>query len=521
MFVVLALPSAAFLMGWLIFKEMKPIYAGVMGYDYDPAYVFLFNGLNILKGTMPGHIDHPGTPLQVVAGLVTLLRWTVIKGLGFAEAGLVESVLLEPEAYMATVSVFLLSLNCGAVAFLGHRVLSVTGDLRLAVLCQLAPFLFSLALPRMVYLSPEALVFAASFCLLAVLAPSLLRVEQSHSTRTAVITGVICGVATATKITFLPVTAILLLLRPLSRITYAVLAFVASFLISVAPILPLARQTARWYVDLASHTGHYGGGPSGFVDLSLMPARLETLWDIFPAFFICVVTLAALLIAIAIRRPEGVVQPSAVRLPAVVLLVSLVQLVAVLKHYGMHYLVPALPILSIGLAWVAWLEVFTKRSSWRAGLLLVVLCVAGVYAARTSIAELAKFESNRVDRDRQLQALDRVLAGYPGAVIIGSYRVGLQSYARVFGLGYTRDAHAQVAQRTLRHELGYNRWNRKLFHAGKGWLEDDYVDGLVAAGISVLFLAPKDVDVSQFIVERIAEIGGDNLYRVSGATARK
>src|SRR6476646_430590 len=41
-----------------------------LGTNYDPDYAYLFNALNLAVFHPPRHIDHPGTPVQVVGALV-------------------------------------------------------------------------------------------------------------------------------------------------------------------------------------------------------------------------------------------------------------------------------------------------------------------------------------------------------------------------------------------------------------------------------------------------------------------
>ena len=40
---------------------------------YDPAYPYLYNGVVIIQGGVPGHTDHPGTSLQWISGIVSKL----------------------------------------------------------------------------------------------------------------------------------------------------------------------------------------------------------------------------------------------------------------------------------------------------------------------------------------------------------------------------------------------------------------------------------------------------------------
>jgi hypothetical protein len=119
----------------------------------DPAYVYLFNGLSILSGVGPGHVDHPGTPVQLLVAFVILIKST-LTGSDLSEA--IKAALINPEASIATVSVFLLAGNALATWFLGFRIMRATGSIALAVGAQTGPMYLGHLLPRLTYLAPES-----------------------------------------------------------------------------------------------------------------------------------------------------------------------------------------------------------------------------------------------------------------------------------------------------------------------------------------------------------------------------
>ena len=59
---LLIVPLVVSIVGYFFLMAAFPLHSGSAGYDQDPAYAYLFNGLLILDGQAPHHIDHPGTP---------------------------------------------------------------------------------------------------------------------------------------------------------------------------------------------------------------------------------------------------------------------------------------------------------------------------------------------------------------------------------------------------------------------------------------------------------------------------
>jgi hypothetical protein len=55
------LPLGICIFGSALYFQRMPISAAYGEFDYDPAYVYLLNGLSMLNGYAPNHADHPGT----------------------------------------------------------------------------------------------------------------------------------------------------------------------------------------------------------------------------------------------------------------------------------------------------------------------------------------------------------------------------------------------------------------------------------------------------------------------------
>lgn len=515
------LPIALCVFGWLLFLDTRPIYAGPVGYDYDPAYVYLFNGLNILKAAVPGHVDHPGTPLQVLSGIVIFIKWSMSRVFGLVDTPLTESVLINPEGYIAAISSILLVLNAAGLFILGYRVKLCTGSAALAIMAQTTPFVLGITAPRVVYLSPEALLMFASFCLLAVLMPEIFRdsgEQKKDKVRTEIFAGLICGIGLAVKITFLPLTLLLLLLRPFRRVRIAAAAMIVSFCLSLILIIPMLPKVTIWIYRLLSHTGRYGTGDSGFIDLSLIPLHLMALWSNFPIFFVAMAVLMLWLITtFLLKRTSGRIQDVwALRnVPGIFLLVGLAQLAVVLKHYGIHYFIHVLPVATMGLIWVLWT---LSSSHWLPFITRKIPALGAIacsfLAGWMALDTLEMWRSAKTNRDLEQVALMEEMRQHRDAVIIAAYRSSLSSYAILFGLSFTRGAHRDAAGRVLTNVLSYNRWNKKFHSPVKGWLQHRDVNRLIQNGRTVILVTPKDLDMSGFVVEKLNETKSQNIYRL-------
>jgi hypothetical protein len=247
---------AIFVLGWALSEVMRPIYAGVKGYDYDPTYAYLFNALNILKLTTPGHTDHPGTPLQILSAVVVAGKWSVGWLVGESSGGVVDSVLASPESYVKAISSVLLLLNVMAFALLARRILQVTGSITLSLMVQVIPFTVKMVWPQLSFLSPESMALCITATMLGVLVPDVFsgaRTNGPRRTRAAIGAGALCGIGIATKVTFLPLLALLLLFRSPRLIAFSVVAMLVALLLSVSPIYHALATTMNWFFQNLTH----------------------------------------------------------------------------------------------------------------------------------------------------------------------------------------------------------------------------------------------------------------------------
>ena len=107
------------------------------------------------------------------------------------------------------------------------------------------------------------------------------------------------------------------------------------------------------------------------------------------------------------------------------------------------------------------------------------------------------------------------LAKQPNAIVISAYRVWTQSFATMFGLIWTRNAHKEMAQEILSDVYYYNKWRKKFADpVTEAWVEPSYINSLIATDKPVLLLAPKDLDRSDFHLELLLETERQNIFRV-------
>ena len=484
---LLGVPLLLVIVDFFFLRAAFPLHSGSAGYDQDPAYAYLFNGLLILDGHPPHHIDHPGTPLQIIFAISIFLRWGSMKLFGDDSQSLIDSVIGQPEAYLFDVAILLLLLNLGALYFFGRRIYEASGKLVLGVFCQLSLLSFILMAPKAAYPAPEALLIFVSLCLLGLAAPQIFdqtvptQNEQQH--RLARGLGLMTGLGLAVKVTFAPMALILLLLKKGQR-RYAIGWAIISFGILTAIASPQAARFFSWLSNIISHSGIHGSGQASVLSLPSIPANALNLWVWFP--FFC----AALFFSIAILVLLWLTKSSVKTRPAwLLILIALFQSVLILKHPGAHYMVPVLPIAFILMAWV-----YTNvrvASPWlrQTGVAITLLFV--VHSMALTARGIQKLTLQREEMTVAMADINKILSQHPDAIVICSFRCALPQYALSMALMYAPGLITDKTTASLRNFYDFDIFVSQLLSPGREALLSNSIVNIVEKGRLVILVTPQ------------------------------
>jgi hypothetical protein len=252
-----------------------------LAFSADPSYVYLLNGLNILEGDYPRHTDHPGTPTQLWMAALAWLTYAAGGAAGTPRG----FVLGHPELVLGLFTLSGLGAFALATLSVGIAAHRLSQSLACAIGAQLAPALALVSLVALASATPEAMLLTIGTTLAAVLLRGLARPEDPPSLAHLAAIGLLAAVGLATKVTFLPVAVVALLLVPgrRGRVLVAVVGLVALASL-LLPILPVAGQALRFLTAVTLHSGRYGRGAATVVDVGAYPKNLTALLRAEPLF---------------------------------------------------------------------------------------------------------------------------------------------------------------------------------------------------------------------------------------------
>jgi hypothetical protein len=463
-------------------------------YDYDPSYIYLFNGMGLMRGFPPGHVDHPGTPLQILTGMLSFTDWGVRRLAGLTNLGFEAAVLKDPESYLLTVSASLLLLNLLAVYYLGLRIWRATASVAIAVLAQAGYLLFASQLPRFAYVSPEALAIFSAAMTMALLSPYLFSSDPEKRPVGAagpVLIGGFLAIGLVSKITFFPL-LLLLLVIPGRGGKFLGLASVTLFSILLfAPAYSHFSQWLTFMFQIATHSEYYGAGPANVVDLAAVPQRMLAFWRGLPVLYIAI--LAAGLVGVVqllrFRRPNMLFWQSGIFCAIIV-----ASLLSAIKHFFLRYAIPSLAITPVVLAWCIsqFLQTLANRHARQAVAVLSIVCTIALAAPGLS-ACLSSLSASRAATTQQLAPLNAIIAQHAGAIVIGGYGSRSFAYAIPFGLGYVDMAYQKIVAAGRSDLIAYPIGGNALFIVGEGFRELKVASDLVKNGKEVLFLLREGI----------------------------
>ena len=353
-------------------------------YTFENPYIYLFNSLAIVDGRTPTYLDHPGITTELFGALV--LRASSSE----PEPDLIVSTLRNPEKQIKKLHWALL-LFTATTLWLAPWFTAIILKNNITGLLIQAPILFYQTLIWYGIMFGSDLmqvpfgIAAICCCLLLLLPPTLtggpreqgmlhgltvllaiagrVRLTTVHEHRHLVLgtspratpgslhfswrisflpalTGLICALGIATKLTFFPVILLSLFCCWKRK---SVVTFAASFLICLTVILvPLISKlplTFDWIFSLIIHSGLYG---SGAVGLPPTDEYLQAVLDFFNGGSLLViipVVTTVIAIAITLAGKSAFRRSGWCQTMLALLVIEVVSFAAIAKHPDIHYLI--------------------------------------------------------------------------------------------------------------------------------------------------------------------------------------
>jgi uncharacterized membrane protein YjjB (DUF3815 family) len=258
-----------------------------------------------------------------------------------------------------------------------------------------------------------------------------------------------------------------------------------------------------WLISIATHNGRYGEGAAGLLDWAMIPERAGLIASAEPLLIVAAISLT-IVILLSKSRDKWTAGVMAVAIGVLIFLT--------LKHFAIHYLMPAAAIAPVVIVWAL------SRSARRRSPYIIAATMALVPGIASIRGTVSTFADDRSLRNENEKAINEVLARYQNPVVIGAYRASYRPWAVQFGLAWADRKFARLIPGAMAEDiLAYDSNRKKLLRSDAGPIEWSYLDRFEKAGRAVLIVQPPrtKIEPQTAQTETLLDQGfGDTVERI-------
>jgi hypothetical protein len=447
--------------------------------NYDPTYVYLINSLNLaqLSGYGVGHFDHPGTTVQVMGALVVKIYYSVCNN---PDTDIASDVLKRPESYLYVLNKTFLAINCVALFMLGLFTFKVTNNFILGLSVQLSPFASMKNFYGLILVTPENLLVTISIFITGLLIYYLFKIDPDRKIPFGFIIAfaVICGFGLATKLNFIPVCLIpILLIKGVKNKIIWFSLTIVSFCIFVFPALSNYSAFAKWIGDLFLHSGRYGKGPSNVVDTTSFFINLKSIFGKDILFTIAYFSaLLTLILNIFNNRKSSnqydIFDKKVSNVLTAVVMTMTLQVLLVAKHYYQYYMIPSfmLIMLSILLTVLVLARIFFKMKLETLAVRNANIFILIVISVWSFLQMVSYFDDLKERTIETLKIENYIDETYRDALISPVFTSSSLDCARIFAAGYAGSQirrYNSILMNIQREHIVYNPWANAVYRISR------------------------------------------------------
>ncbi len=426
---------------------------------YDPSYAYLLNGLNLATtGGNIGHIDHPGTTVQVSSAIIIKIVYEFRN----PDDSLQSDLLHNPEYYLKCIAWTFTLINCLLIFLSGIVFYKLSSEITYGLLFQ--SFTLNEILLRHAFyeVKPEPVLLGAVILLMMVFLRNYYSAtsadksisnhtnikKEYYSYRYVLLFGIIIGFCIATKINSIPLVIIpLLFINKLKEKIIYITSALFAFVVFTLPISDRYIAFLRWLKNIAFHSGYYGNGTKEIINATRFFENMYFTIRHQP-FIIWVVLLSIIIIAIQISRKK---YDRNLKILIVFVLVQLISFVMVFKHFRLHYLIPVIPTIAMNL--FIMFQMAGLKKMHRNLLIIPVVILLFLFNIRI----IYSYQNHK-----KIIKIENISNSKSDFINIYAYQCSSQLFALSIGDDYAKKKHAVVLENIYGKQYFYDYWSKKL-----------------------------------------------------------
>ncbi len=443
----------------------------------DPNYVYLVNSTALCDGVGVGYIDHPGTTVMQI-GAITIGITHLINNP--ENQTLVDHVFTDSHLFILSIRNVLMVLNSIVLLLLGWIAYKKTGSIWVALLLQGSTFITTNTLDHIfTKVSPEPfLFFLTALFVIAVL--WFYADKNKNSWKYVIVFSLLIGAGLATKATFLPLAVFPFIVLPTfkKKLVYSV-GIIPSFVLFTIPIIPEYEQMYYWFRRLMSHSGTYGHGKKGFIDIHTYFPDLLRIFQNNPIFgFVLLLGIVVVAIAVSRQIKKENKMPWDIKILTALIASAGFGVLMVAKHYhSNHYLIPELLLSGVILFFIHKVFEYKKILPGVVKYEIQTVVIALVlFILLVQIPNVNYFNEGYKITNEEMDSTNAMIEkNYAGYTKIYYYPNSLNPYSALnFGDVYTRRRMLPQIKKVLGSRYFYHSFEKTI----KNWDTEIYLEDL-------------------------------------------
>lgn len=461
--ILIILPFFFILFSLLLRKTEGPYYNSLA----DPSYAYLINSLSLaqMNGSHIGHVDHPGTPLQITGAVTVKLLYTFSR----EKEDISEDVLYRPEVYITAIDYTLILLDAIGLYIMGLIIFSVKKNIFISLFFQTVPFVSMKLLEVFSQVKTETFAFFFIVIMISLMIKYVYDPPESINSF-IFLTGVLCGLILATKISFVCIALIPFIMYPgiKKKILFAVTS-AGSFILFVLPAVSNVNYFLNWVAKLIMYNDRYGKGNETIINSDSYLTNIAKIIN-NERFFAAVYLMVLIIIIISFltkkkAEADGKVNLSETKFLYALLAAMTLHVLLVAKHFSNRYMFPAIILAVPGLFLVIYILYNRFLSGLNAklifGALFLFTMIYGAYNSRKIIAKTKTRVSETVKLNNFLKS------EFPEADIILSSGVSNEYTGLILAYFYSgdnvRDNYSRIITGRFPEQTWYDIFHDNLF----------------------------------------------------------
>ncbi len=402
---------------------------------YDPSYPYLIGSLNLAQLSGTFLIEHPGIPVQVIGAVVIRICYLFIG----KNSDIAADVLSNPELYLNAINLTLILINCIFIFLMGIILYKYIKNVYICIFLQTTPLVSGTIYYRLSSVSTEIFLIPV---IIALITFTIVYIYENHNKKNKyyfiTIFAVICGIGIATKITFLPLILIPLILLDTykQKIVFLIFTFISS-IIFIFPAISSYSYFLSWIYKLTLNDGKYGQGNPDVVEISNVSVNLKNIFlkNIYFTF-VYISILATILINFK-RKDFDNVESKKYKLLIGIFISATILILMITKHYSEHYMLQATMFLNISIYLI--LSVSSEKlknvfNYFRTNRIITIFIFVTVIQFVYFGISWIQWHSSR--KDEAIKVNDYIKDNYQDATLIASHGSSSDKYALAYSIRY-------------------------------------------------------------------------------------